>query len=123
MVVDGKTGKVRQSVPIGEDCDGVYFAPSTDYVFVCAGGGKLTVIHADSSGKYGVVQNLDTPPSTDRSTTRGMKLVMMVRGTRLSSHPSPQLSVSQISRIEFYSQPTVNREGNKVGSQSRADTN
>ena len=64
MVVDSNTGKVRQSVPIGDDCDGVYFDPSTGYVFASAGAGKLTVIHADSSGKYAVVQNLDTPPGS-----------------------------------------------------------
>ena len=64
MVVDSNTGKVRQSVPIGDDCDGVYFDPSTGYLFASAGAGKLTVIHADSSGKYGVVQNMDTPPGS-----------------------------------------------------------
>jgi YVTN family beta-propeller protein len=64
MVVDSKTGKVRQSVPIGADCDGVYFDPSTGYLFASAGAGRLTVIHADSSGKYAVVQNLDTPPGS-----------------------------------------------------------
>ena len=64
MVVDSDTGKVRQSVPIGDDCDGVYFDPSTGYVFASAGSGKLTIIHAESSGKYAVVQNLDTPPGS-----------------------------------------------------------
>jgi YVTN family beta-propeller protein len=64
MVVDSKTGKVRQSLPIGVDCDGVYFDPSTGYVFASVGAGKLTVIHADSSGKYTVVQNLDTLPGS-----------------------------------------------------------
>jgi len=64
MVVDSNTGKVRQSLPIGEDCDGVYFDPSTGYVFASGGAGTLTVIHAESSGKYAVVQNLDTPPGS-----------------------------------------------------------
>lgn len=64
MVVDSQTGKVRQSVPIGDDCDGVYFDPSTGYLFASAGAGKLTVIHADSSGKYAVVQDMDTPPGS-----------------------------------------------------------
>jgi YVTN family beta-propeller protein len=64
MVVDSNTGKVRQSVPIGDDCDGVYFDPSTGYVFASAGAGKLTIIHAESSGKYAVVQDMDTPPGS-----------------------------------------------------------
>jgi YVTN family beta-propeller protein len=63
-IVDSNTGRVRQSVPIGDDCDGVYFDPSTGYVFASAGAGKLTIIHADSSGKYAVVQNLETPPGS-----------------------------------------------------------
>jgi YVTN family beta-propeller protein len=64
MVVDSNTGKVRQSVPIGDDCDGVYFDPSSGYVFASAGAGKLTIIHAESSGKYAVVQDMDTPPGS-----------------------------------------------------------
>jgi len=47
MVVDSKTGKVRQSVPIGDDCDGAFFDPGTGNVFASAGAGKLSIIHAD----------------------------------------------------------------------------
>jgi len=61
MVVDSKTGKVRQSVEIGDDCDGAYFDPGTGNVFASAGAGKFSIIHADSSGKYAVVQEIETP--------------------------------------------------------------
>jgi YVTN family beta-propeller protein len=64
MVVDSKTGKVRQSVVIGDDCDGAFFDPGTGNVFASAGDGKLSIIHADKSGKYAVVQTIDTPPGT-----------------------------------------------------------
>jgi YVTN family beta-propeller protein len=72
MVVDSKTGKVRQSVPIGDDCDGAFFDPGTGNVFASAGAGKLSIIHADKAGKYSVVQEIDTPPG---SKTMGLDAV------------------------------------------------
>jgi YVTN family beta-propeller protein len=64
MVVDSKSGKVRQSVEIGDDCDGAFFDPGTGNVFASSGAGKLTIIHADASGKYAVVQEIATPPGS-----------------------------------------------------------
>jgi YVTN family beta-propeller protein len=61
MIVDSNSGKVRQSVAIGDDCDGVLFDPGTGYAFASSGAGKLQIIHADKSGKYSVVQEIDTP--------------------------------------------------------------
>jgi YVTN family beta-propeller protein len=61
MVVDSTTGKIRQSVAIGDDCDGAYFDPGTGNLFASSGAGKLSVIHADASGKYTVTQELETP--------------------------------------------------------------
>ena len=61
MVVDSKSGKVRQSVAIGDDCDGVAFDPGTGNVFASAGEGKVSIIHADKSGKYSVIQDVSTP--------------------------------------------------------------
>jgi YVTN family beta-propeller protein len=72
MVVDSKTGKVRQSVAIGDDCDGAFFDPVTGNVFASAGAGKLSIIHADKSGKYTVTQEIDTPPG---SKTMGLDTV------------------------------------------------
>jgi len=64
MIVDSNSGKVRQSVAIGDDCDGVLFDPGTGYAFASSGAGKLQIIHADKSGKYSVVQEIDTPPGS-----------------------------------------------------------
>ena len=66
MVVDSRAGKVRQSVAIGDDCDGAFFNPGTGNVFASAGAGKLSIIHADEAGKYSVVQEIDTPPESKR---------------------------------------------------------
>lgn len=61
MVVDSNSGKVRQSVAIGDDCDAVSFDPGTGNVFASPSTGKFQIIHADKSGKYSVVQEIDTP--------------------------------------------------------------
>jgi YVTN family beta-propeller protein len=57
-VTDASDGKVLQTVPIGDDCDAVAFDPETGYVFASNGGGKLSVIKKNASGKYALVQNL-----------------------------------------------------------------
>lgn len=60
-VTSAKTGKVIQTFPIGDDCDGLAFDPETGYVFASNGDGTLTLAQKDASGKYAVVQNLATP--------------------------------------------------------------
>jgi YVTN family beta-propeller protein len=63
-VVDTESGKVLQTLPIGDDCDAVAFDAETGYIFASAGEGTLTVIHADASGKYAVVQSLASMPGS-----------------------------------------------------------
>src|SRR5258708_6165030 len=72
MVVDSKTGKVRQSLPIGEDCDGAFFHPGTGDVFASAGAAKLALIDPERYGKDAVLQEIDTPPG---SKTMGLDTV------------------------------------------------
>jgi DNA-binding beta-propeller fold protein YncE len=60
-VVDAETGKVTQTIPIGDDCDAVAFDPATGYVFASAGDGKLSILHKSATGKYAVVQTLTSP--------------------------------------------------------------
>jgi DNA-binding beta-propeller fold protein YncE len=63
-VVDSESGKVIQTLPIGEDCDAVTFDPATGYVFASSGEGMLTIIHADASHKYAVEQTLTSMPGS-----------------------------------------------------------
>ncbi len=63
-VVNSSTGKVTQTVPIGDDCDAVAFDPATGYIFASNGDGKLTVIKKSGGGKYAVVQNLPSEPGS-----------------------------------------------------------
>jgi YVTN family beta-propeller protein len=59
-VVNDQSGKVLQTLPIGDDCDAVAFDPGTGYIYASNGGGTLTVAHKNSAGKYAVVENLPT---------------------------------------------------------------
>jgi YVTN family beta-propeller protein len=57
-VTDAHSGKVVQTVPIGDDCDAVAFDPATGYLFASNGGGQLSIIKKNASGKYALVKNL-----------------------------------------------------------------
>ena len=59
-VVDLSTGKVVQTVRIGDDCDATAFDPNTRLVFASNGEGSLTVIARDEHGSYHVQQTLAT---------------------------------------------------------------
>lgn len=59
-VVDLSTGKVIQTVPIGDDCDATAFDPNKQLVFASNGEGSLTVIARDDRGSYHVQQTLAT---------------------------------------------------------------
>jgi YVTN family beta-propeller protein len=63
-VVDLSSGKVRQTVSIGDDCDAVTYDPKTNLVFASNGDGTLTVIGKDAQGSYGVRQTLTTQPGS-----------------------------------------------------------
>jgi DNA-binding beta-propeller fold protein YncE len=63
-VVDLRTGKVRQTVGIGDDCDAVAYDPKTNLVFASNGEGTLTVIRKNAQGSYSVRQTLNTQPGS-----------------------------------------------------------
>jgi YVTN family beta-propeller protein len=60
-VIDGDSGKVVTTVPIGRGVDANAFDPATQLAFSSNGGsGTLTVVHEDSPDKYSVAQNVET---------------------------------------------------------------
>ncbi len=59
-IVNLSTGKVTQTLPIGDDCDAMAFDPNTNLVFASNGEGTLTVIGRGASGAYRVRQRLKT---------------------------------------------------------------
>ena len=58
--VDGKSGKVLGTVPIGQGVDANRFDPVTGYAFASCGDGTLTIAHEDSPGKFSVVETIQT---------------------------------------------------------------
>jgi DNA-binding beta-propeller fold protein YncE len=58
--VDGNSGKVLGTVPIGQGVDANRFDPGTGYAFASCGDGTLTVAHEDSPEKFSLVEMIQT---------------------------------------------------------------
>ena len=58
--VDGNSGHVIGTVPIGQGVDANRFDPETGLAFASCGDGTLTIAHEDSPDKFSVVQVLNT---------------------------------------------------------------
>jgi len=61
-VVDAKTGKVIQTLPIGAGVDAVIYDAADKLIFVSNGDATATIIKQESADKYSVVQTLATQP-------------------------------------------------------------
>ena len=58
--VDGNSGKVIGTVPIGQGVDANRFDPETGFAFASCGDGTVTVAHEDSPDKFTVVDTIST---------------------------------------------------------------
>jgi DNA-binding beta-propeller fold protein YncE len=58
--VDGNSGKVLGTVPIGQGVDATRFDPATGYAFASCGDGTLTIAHEDSPTKFSPVDMIQT---------------------------------------------------------------
>jgi hypothetical protein len=58
--VDGNSGKVLGTVPIGQGVDANRFDPGTGYAFASCGDGTLTIAHEDSPTKFSLVEMINT---------------------------------------------------------------
>ncbi len=58
--VDGNSGKVIGTVPIGQGVDANRFDPATGYAFASCGDGTLTIAHEDSPTKFSPVETIQT---------------------------------------------------------------
>jgi YVTN family beta-propeller protein len=63
-VLDFKSGKVVQTLPIGDECDAVSFDPSTGYLFASNNDGTFTIAKKGRSGKFKVIQTLRSQPGS-----------------------------------------------------------
>ncbi|MDX2067802.1 MAG: YncE family protein [Haliscomenobacter sp.] len=60
VVLDSKTGKVVQTLPIGAGCDGVAFDVKMRRIYCSNGEGTMTVIEQKSPNEYQVVETVTT---------------------------------------------------------------
>ncbi len=58
--VDGNSGTVLGTVPIGQGVDANRFDPGTGYAFASCGAGTLTIAHEDSPTKFSPVEMIQT---------------------------------------------------------------
>lgn len=58
--VDGNSGKVIGTVPIGQGVDANRFDPGTGFAFASCGDGTLTIAHEDSPNKFSLVEVINT---------------------------------------------------------------
>jgi hypothetical protein len=58
--VDGNSGKVLGTVPIGEGIDAARYDSATDYAFASCGDGTITVAHEDSPDKLVKIDTINT---------------------------------------------------------------
>lgn len=61
-VVDGKTGRIVTTQPIGKGVDATEFDPERGLVYFSTGEGTMSVFHEDSPDKYVLVENVKTQP-------------------------------------------------------------
>ena len=61
-VVDGSSGKIVDTEPIGPGVDALGFDPASQLIYVSTGGGEgsLSIFHQDSPDKYSLVQTVKT---------------------------------------------------------------
>ena len=60
VMMDGSTGKIVSTVPIGQGVDANVFDPGTQLAFASCGEGTVAIAHQDSPDKLTVVQTLKT---------------------------------------------------------------
>jgi hypothetical protein len=58
--VDGNSGKILGTVPIGQGVDANRFDPATGYAFASCGDGTLTIAHEDSPTAFSLVEMIQT---------------------------------------------------------------
>ena len=58
--VDGNSGKIIGTVPIGQGLDANRFDPVTGYAFASCGDGTLTIAHEDSPAQFTLLETIQT---------------------------------------------------------------
>lgn len=87
-VVNLGDGKVRQTVPIGDDCDAVAYDSKSGLVFTSNGEGTITVIGKARDGSYQVRQTLPTRPGSKTMALDTSTQFLYVPAARFTGPPT-----------------------------------
>lgn len=101
VIVDAKTGKIIQTVPIGDGCDGVAFDAKNKMIFSSNGEGTITAVKEQSTKKFSVAQTITTQKGartiTINPTTGQLYTPTAAFGVRpepTTENPKPRASLS-----------------------------
>ncbi len=86
VVMDAGTGKVIDTLPIGNGCDGVAFDPSLKNIYTSNGEGTITVIHEDNANKFTVVETIETK--------RGARTIALDKATHFIYLPTAEFEAA-----------------------------
>jgi DNA-binding beta-propeller fold protein YncE len=88
-VLDSETGKLKTTVPVGEDPDGVEFDGKTGLIFCPSREGSLAIIHEDSPDQYTVLQTLPTAVGCRTITLDSETTRVFMPTAKFGSRPEP----------------------------------
>ena len=100
MIVNASTGKIIQTLPIGDGCDGVTFDAKKKMIFSSNGEGTITAVKEDGKKKFSVAQTIMTQKGartiTINPTTNKLYLSTAEYGTKpepTTENPKPRASL------------------------------
>ena len=98
--VDGDSGKILGTVPIGQGVDANRFDPATGYAFASCGDGTLTIAHEDSPAKFSLVETIQTQ--------RGARTMALDYATHTVYLVTAELGATPVSTAENpHPRPTI----------------
>jgi DNA-binding beta-propeller fold protein YncE len=98
--VDGNSGKILGTVPIGQGVDANRFDPVSGYAFASCGDGSLTIAHEDSPTKFSIVETVQTQ--------RGARTMALDYATHAVYLVTAELGVAPVSTPENpHPRPTI----------------
>ena len=87
VVINALDGKIVDTIPIGDGCDGTAFDPYFKNIYASCGDGTLSVIHEESSDKFTTVQTVITK--------RGARTLALDKDTHLIYLPTAEFEPRQ----------------------------
>lgn len=60
IIMDAKTGKIIDKLPIGDGCDGVAFDEKNNLIFTSNGDGTMTVVKERSANEFKIIETVTT---------------------------------------------------------------